>query len=62
MAVRSQEMRNPTMGLARPKNMGLLLRRWGMPTLSVGYISAAIVGARALLGVECTRRLGHQQV
>jgi hypothetical protein len=48
MAVRSQEMRNPTMRLARPKNMGLLLRRWGMPTLSVGYISAAIVGALVL--------------
>ena len=48
MAVRSQEMRNPTMRLARPKSATSILRRWGMPTLSIGYITTAVIAAVAL--------------
>lgn len=48
MAVRSQEMRNPTMRLARPKNALVFMRRWSMPTLSVGYIASAVVAAVVL--------------
>lgn len=48
MAVRSQEMRNPTMRLARPKSAMLFLRRWGMPNLSIGYVATALVAAVVL--------------
>ena len=48
MAVRSQEMRNPTMRLARPKSPSLFLRRLAMPTPSVGYIVGAFIAAVAL--------------
>jgi len=50
MAVRTQEMRNPTMRLARPKQSAIWLRRLQMPYISFNplYIAGALLSAIAL--------------